>query len=149
MVNARNAPRPTPTIELEDSKNLKCGNNDYQLRVVRPYPDEYLNLELSSGGQVSTIRTPGWNEYQNVWATTAVTKGGFDISVERGTRYGRELHLRFKCNDERFVLVEVESEMFDKYDRSEKVESKRKKVIPIPSIPFAEVSIEEYTSIEP
>jgi hypothetical protein len=149
MVNAQNAPRPTPTTELEDSKSVKCGDNDYELRVVRPYPDEYLNVELSSSGHLSTIRTPGWNEYENFWATTAIAKGGFDISVEWGTRYGREIHFSFKCKDARFVLVEVESEIFDKYDQSEKVESMRKRVIPISNIPFAEVSIEKYTSIEP
>lgn len=147
MVTARNAPRPTPTISLEDSKSVKCGNSDYELRVVRPYPDEYLNLELSSGPQVWTIKTPGWDEYQNFWARTAVTNDGFDISTEWGTRYDRELHLRFKCKEGNFVLVEVESEMFDKYDQDGKVKRKRQKVVP--NIPFSQVSIKGYTDIEP
>jgi hypothetical protein len=149
MVNAQNAPRSTPTVELEDSKNIKCGNDDYELRVIRPYPEEYLNVELSSGGQIQTIKTPGWDQYQNFWATTAVTKDGFNILVEWGTRYGRELHLSFKCKDEGFVLFQVENEIFDKNDRSEKVESLKRKVTRVSNIPFAGVAMEEYMNIEP
>jgi hypothetical protein len=128
--------------EVNSLSSLKCGDKDFDLTAV--YKNGKENIDLTQNANiVKTINLPTQSDAQGFslnWAKQ--NKGGFEISIEWGSRNYYNKQFNFVCKKDKFYLNEVIINTFDKQDPENSWKKYRTRIKP--ALPLEKFLITDY-----
>ena len=142
VISAANDASPTPAAAKHSESD--CSEADgYCLQVVRDAAREAKNVNVIVSGEIKwVVKLPSpldQNGYALNWAKK--TNGGFEISIEYGSKNYFNKSFIFLKKDETFYLTEIKIESFDKQNSEEET---TKTVTVKPPVPIEKFNIEDY-----
>ena len=150
----KNVNLKTTVIKNGDTMSLDCDDPSGYSLVVATDPERAAQnlgtvpriLNIVAGDEIKVaIKVPTDSDAQNFSLnSTGKTKGGFEITIEYGTRYYYQKQFNFICKEGNFYLYKVKVESFDKFNPASRVNWTKKEIKINPNLPIEKFSIFDY-----
>lgn len=133
------------TVKKVFLKNEIYGSNEYAILLLWNPDNDLKEINIVNGNKnIATISLPTQDEFSGFSLDKIdETSEGFMLSAEYGSRFYFRKSFYFKFTGEHFLLYQVESKSFDKYNTEE--ESQETKAIN-PPIDIESFKIADYLS---
>jgi hypothetical protein len=142
------------TADNENSKSFDCKNpNGYSLNVAEDSTRNIIDtvtvpkiLNIVVGKKIlNTIKIPTQSDANGFsLRSTEITKEGFEIKIEYGSRIYFQKQFNFICKEGNFYLYKVKVESFDKQDPESMNDWDEKEIKINPILPIEKFSIFDY-----
>lgn len=138
---------PTPNQQIMTSEMVRCSRVVYDLQNVNNISRQADDVRLvkPDGPITNNINMPSVNLFQGFalnWAKKI--PGGFQISIEWGTRIYHEMRFDFVCKRSGFFLTKIRHENFDKHFPEDSKRYRVRTVRVKPNLPLEKFVITDY-----